>query len=357
MLAHAAVTGGGCEQGAGFGLAIFCSLLVCVDAACQPGRPEPEAGSPISVRGGAIRRRTLRRGGSPAEKISYPTHRKSFEVHELLGLVYAAQSQDAKAIEHLEAAVRLKPDSAAARTNLAASLSRSGKPELAGEQFRKALALEPRRLTTPTTIWVSSIFSPERSRTHVRSSKRRSRSILPPTTTATILRRPISSPGDLAEARHLSRALMRQKNTGELHNLLGQIEEKDGKFVAAANEFETAAHMDPSEDNLFDWGSELLLHRTYEPAIEVFRQATQRYPNSPRLQIGLGWRSTRGANMRMRSRPCLRRRILILPTLAAICFSPRPTSVLRTRRRCDPEIPALLPSLSRTTRWRSIITR
>ena len=73
-----------------------------------------------------------------------------------------------------------------------------------------------------------------------------------------------------------------------MHNLLAQIDEKDGKFVAAANEFGTAAHMDPSEDNLFDWGSELLLHRTYEPAIDVFRQATRLYPNSPRLQIGLG---------------------------------------------------------------------
>ena len=46
--------------------------------------------------------------------------------------------------------------------------------------------------------------------------------------------------------------------------------------------------MDPSEDNLFDWGSELLLHRTYEPAIEVFEQARLRYPTSPRVLIGLG---------------------------------------------------------------------
>ncbi len=49
-----------------------------------------------------------------------------------------------------------------------------------------------------------------------------------------------------------------------------------------------AAHMDPSESNLFDWGSELLLHRTFGPAIEVFQHATERYPDSPRLVIGLG---------------------------------------------------------------------
>ncbi len=73
-----------------------------------------------------------------------------------------------------------------------------------------------------------------------------------------------------------------------MHNLLGEVEEKDGKFVPAANEYELAAHADPSESNLFDWGSELLLHRTLGPAIEVFQDATQRYPASQRLAIGLG---------------------------------------------------------------------
>jgi predicted Zn-dependent protease len=51
----------------------------------------------------------------------------SFDVYELLGLVYSAQSQDTKARSSFEKAVRLKPDSAAARTNLAANLSRLGK--------------------------------------------------------------------------------------------------------------------------------------------------------------------------------------------------------------------------------------
>src|SRR5437879_12584032 len=49
-----------------------------------------------------------------------------------------------------------------------------------------------------------------------------------------------------------------------------------------------AVHQNPSESNLFDWASELLLHRTLEPAIEVFRSAAERYPASARLAIGLG---------------------------------------------------------------------
>ena len=63
---------------------------------------------------------------------------KNFAVHELLGLVYAAQSQDAKAIEQFTTAVDLKPASAIARSNLAAAFLHAGKPDLAGEQFIKA---------------------------------------------------------------------------------------------------------------------------------------------------------------------------------------------------------------------------
>jgi predicted Zn-dependent protease len=55
----------------------------------------------------------------------------SFEVQELLGLVYAAQSRNDRANDHLEKAVRLKPDSASARTNYANNLLRLGKTELA----------------------------------------------------------------------------------------------------------------------------------------------------------------------------------------------------------------------------------
>jgi tetratricopeptide (TPR) repeat protein len=92
----------------------------------------------------------------------------------------------------------------------------------------------------------------------------------------------------LADARQLLQTLLKQKDSAELHNLLGEVEEKDGKFVAAANEYELAAHLDPSEGNLFDWGSELLLHRTLDPAITIFEKAAERYPNSPRIAIGLG---------------------------------------------------------------------
>jgi len=211
----------------------------------------------------------------------------NFEVEELLGMTYSALSQDAKAIAHLEAAVRLKPASAAARTNLAASLSRTGNAERAGEQFRKALELEPRDYTANHNLGEFYIQS-GKIREALPLLERAQRVNPSSYDNGYDLAMAYLLIGRLGEARQLVQTMLRSKNTGELHNLLAQIEEKDGKFVAAANEFGSAAHMDPSEDNLFDWGSELLVHRTYEPAIDVFREATRLYPNAPRLQIGLG---------------------------------------------------------------------
>ncbi|HEY4762429.1 MAG TPA: tetratricopeptide repeat protein [Candidatus Sulfotelmatobacter sp.] len=212
---------------------------------------------------------------------------QSFEVHELLGMVYAGESQDTLANQQLEAAVRLKPGSAAARTNLAANLVRLGKLETAQEQLKKAVALEPRSFDANHNL----------GELYVRMGKlpeaipflKQAHEITPSSyDNGYDLALAYVLTGKPEPARTLVEQLLQEKNTAELHNLLGEIEEKDGKFVAAANEFETAAHQDPSESNLFDWASELLLHRTLEPAIEIFRQSAERYPNSPRMAIGLG---------------------------------------------------------------------
>ena len=212
---------------------------------------------------------------------------RNFEVQELLGMVYASMSEDAKAVEHLQAAVRLNPDSAAARTNLAASLSRMGRTQPAGEEFRKALALTPQEYGVNHNLGEFYVQSGKiaEGRPYLERAQRINPSAYD---NGYDLAMADLMTGQRGEARLEVQRLLQVKDTGELHDLLGQIEEKDGKFVAAANEFETSAHMDPTEDHLFDWGSELLLHRTYEPAIQVFQAAAQRYPSSPRVMIGLG---------------------------------------------------------------------
>jgi tetratricopeptide (TPR) repeat protein len=212
---------------------------------------------------------------------------ESFEVHELLGLVYSAQSQDANANTHLEKAVRLNPRSAPARTNLAANLVRLGKIDRAGEQFKKAAELEPQSFDTNHNLGEFYVQS-KKIADAVPFLERAERIDPSSYDNGYDLSLAYLVSGRLADARQQIQELLKQKNTAELHNLLGEVEEKDEKFVQAANEYELAAHADPSESNLFDWGSELLLHRTLGPAIEIFQDAAQRYPASQRLAIGLG---------------------------------------------------------------------
>ena len=73
-----------------------------------------------------------------------------------------------------------------------------------------------------------------------------------------------------------------------LRSLLGGAEEKAGNLLAAAEEYQRAAHMDPTEDHLFDWGDNLLQLRAYVPATQVLAEAVRRYPRSARLNVALG---------------------------------------------------------------------
>lgn len=72
------------------------------------------------------------------------------------------------------------------------------------------------------------------------------------------------------------------------HHLRGDMAEKSGEPLEAVREYQTAAELNPSEPNFFDWGAELLLHRAAEPAIEVFSKGNRLFPRSARLLVALG---------------------------------------------------------------------
>jgi tetratricopeptide (TPR) repeat protein len=94
--------------------------------------------------------------------------------------------------------------------------------------------------------------------------------------------------GKLDDARVQVKQMLKVKETGELHNLLGDIEERAGNFVTAAEEYQRAAHMEATEEHLFDWGNNLVQLRAFESAVEVFTAAVVRHPASARLHVGLG---------------------------------------------------------------------
>jgi tetratricopeptide (TPR) repeat protein len=90
-----------------------------------------------------------------------------------------------------------------------------------------------------------------------------------------------SSAANLADDKGVS-------NEADVHRQVGELAEKRGDPLAAVHEYEQAVHLNPSEQNYFEWGSELLLHRAVSQAQEVFQKGAEAYPKSVRMLTALG---------------------------------------------------------------------
>jgi tetratricopeptide (TPR) repeat protein len=89
-------------------------------------------------------------------------------------------------------------------------------------------------------------------------------------------------------AASLSDASRKSAGDAESHHARAVEEEKRGHALEAAREYQHAAELDASENNLFDWGTDLLTHRAAEQAVEVFAKGSRLFPGSARMLLGFG---------------------------------------------------------------------
>lgn len=212
---------------------------------------------------------------------------ESFEVNELTGLVFVAESEYAKADRYLAKAVRVRPDVAEARTALATNLLRLQKTREAEKEFRQAESLEPRSYDPNHNLGEFYIQAGD-----IASAipfLKRAQEIEPTAyNNGYDLALAYNQTGKLDEARLQLQQLITSRDSAELHSLLGEVEEKSGNYVTSAGQYEQAARMEPNEENILNWGSEFLLHQTFEPAVQIFQSGLSRFPKSARLLDGLG---------------------------------------------------------------------
>jgi tetratricopeptide (TPR) repeat protein len=212
---------------------------------------------------------------------------KSYRMNELMGLVCAVQNKPKEANPYLFTAVKLKPASAEAHTNLAEDLVMLHLTSEAEQEFRKAVALAPQDFTANHDL----------GEFYIRSG--RFRDAIPYLVRAEQIDPSSGSNGhDLAlaeidtgryeQARAEILRLLAKQNTADLRSLLATVDEKTRRYIEAGNEFERVANMDPSEANIFAWGLELLQHQALQSATQVFSRGVQLYPKSTRLYLGLG---------------------------------------------------------------------
>ncbi len=94
--------------------------------------------------------------------------------------------------------------------------------------------------------------------------------------------------GDAHSALEDAQRALRLQETGAAHALMGDILEQLDRPVEAVQHYQQAVALEPSEANLYALAYEFLAHWNWETAETVFERASQRFPQSWRLWLGLG---------------------------------------------------------------------
>lgn len=93
--------------------------------------------------------------------------------------------------------------------------------------------------------------------------------------------------GQMDAARTLAERQLQLQDRAEFHDLLGTIDSRQGRFRAASEQYQIATQEEPSEQNIFDFGSSLSKFEG-DSAERIFRFGVAKYPNSVKLHVGLG---------------------------------------------------------------------
>jgi tetratricopeptide (TPR) repeat protein len=214
-------------------------------------------------------------------------HPGIFEIDESLGLLYAGRENYSQALPLLEAAVRERPASGAAHANLGAALYKLHRNRDALIEFEQAVKIDPRSVTAQQSLGQVLLdeHKPDRAVEAFSAALR-------------------LKPGDddltfsyaaalVACTRfdEAAQALSSAATSGQsalAQSLLGEIDEKKGNFQSALQHFNRAVELEPTEENAWSLGVELLRHWTFDAAIREFEAATVKFPDSARMKFGLG---------------------------------------------------------------------
>ncbi len=214
----------------------------------------------------------------------FPTN---FAATETLGLIYAEGGDLPSAIPLLEKACALRPSSAIALANLGAAYLKKGRNEDALRVFQRAVLLDPANPRTESNLG-EALVQAGRFAQGAEAFKIGARAEPNNPDVLYDWALALFDLGDLRQAGEVLAHFPGKESSPQAQSLLGDINEKQGRFEAAVENFKRAAALDPSEQNIFALGVELARHWTFDAASEIFAYGIARYADSARLRIGLG---------------------------------------------------------------------
>lgn len=224
-------------------------------------------------------------------------HPGIFAVDESLGLLYVAREDFAAALPILKAAAKEEPASNVAHANLGADYLKLDKSQDAVRELEIAARLNPKDQGTLSTL--GQALSANGQPADAAQAFGKAVALAPANADANNM-----DPATrdlrynwavvLLEAGYADKAaealapIPVSQITPQIESVLGEIAEKQGKYLDAAQHLQAAAKQDPSEANVYLLGYEYLKHWTFEPATEMFEYGVAHYPASRRLLLGLG---------------------------------------------------------------------
>lgn len=210
-----------------------------------------------------------------------------FAVDESLGLLYARREDFSRALPPLQAAVREQPSSDVAHANLGATLYRLHRNEAARQEFAHAVRINPGNLSAQESLGRLSMDAhrPEDAAKALLAAQR-----LKPDDEDLKLdcATALLAANRVDEAQKMLSTVSGVDESARAQSLLGEADEKQGKFQDAGKHFDRAVQLEPNEENAWLLGYEFLRHWTFDAAITEFGAASVKFPESKRLRLGLG---------------------------------------------------------------------
>jgi tetratricopeptide (TPR) repeat protein len=214
-------------------------------------------------------------------------HPANFDVNETLGLIHAEAGDFSAALPLLEHAARLQPRAAVARANLGTAYLKLNQPQQALLELEAAAHLQPRDQPTQTNLAHAYMETGAPARAAQAFAAAAALGPLDADTTHDRALALLQS-NDAAGARGVLDAIPESSRNDATEELAGETEERLGNYKQAEEHFSQAAHLNPSEPNIYAWVVELLRHFSWQPAVKVADYGIQQFPASTRLKAARG---------------------------------------------------------------------
>lgn len=217
----------------------------------------------------------------------HSSHPGIFAIDESLGLLYVKQEEFEKALPLLKAATAEQPSSDAAHANLGAAYFRFGRNKEALAEFQTASRLNPHNAATQQSL--GRLLMEDHHPAQAAEAFAAALRLSPDDSDLQLDRaRALIEAGQPQQALAELSAMRGSAQSASAQSLLGDAEEKLAAYQRAAEHYSRAVELDPTETNAWILGVELLRHWTFAAAIREFEAATQKFPSSTRMKLGLG---------------------------------------------------------------------